>query len=151
MKKMILTAILSCFFFSGIAAQSFSLPRNYMPVGFNFGGGSEGFILGGEASVVFTGDQTGYGFFFDFEKTISGPKKIFFGPEFILGLDYSPIIGIGTEVGMVIDMETSRKGFMTSLFGLIKFPTVPYFRYFRLNGKNSCEAGFLLKCPVPLG
>ena len=63
-------------------AQNWNLPKNYMPIGINAGGGGSGRVFGGEISFIHTGDDFAYGFFFDVLKNKKG-SRIFAGPELL--------------------------------------------------------------------
>ena len=139
----ILTILLSL----QLNAQMFNLPKNYMPIGINAGGGGSGGVFGGELSFVHTGNELGYGFFIDVLKNKNG-NRIFAGPEiFIPG--YNSRIIIGLEAGGVTNTRTNKSGFMLGLF--IPYYVIPYFRYFHLGGESFAEAGVLFKFPIPIG
>ena len=127
-------------------AQTWNLPNNYMPIGINAGGGGSGRVFGGEVSFIHTGENFAYGFFFDVLKSKKN-NRIFAGPE-LLFPGYNSKFLFGLEAGGVTNTKTNKAGFMLGLF--IPYYVIPYFRYFRLSGKNTAEAGLLIKFPIPL-
>jgi len=74
-------------------------------------------------------------------------SRIFAGPEIFIPSNNSSMI-IGLEAGGVTNTKTNKSGFMLGLF--IPYYVIPYFRYFRLSGNNTAEAGLLIKFPIPL-
>lgn len=120
--------------------------RCYIPVGLNLGGGGNGGVIGGEASLISIGGGFGYGLFLDVLKTKTG-KRTFGGPEIFIPTDSD--IMLGFEAGAAKNTKTSESGFMAGVFFFImKNPLIPYIRYFNLAGKSTCEAGILFKCPI---
>ena len=144
----VLIAILTILCAVQADAQMFSLPKSYMPVGLNVGGGGDGLVVGGEVSFVFFGGSIGFGLFGDSLKTKKG-NRMFGGPEVFFGTDSDIIIGL--EAGAATNTNTSKSGFMSGLFLVMENPVIPYVRYFNLAGKSTVEAGVLLKLPIPLG
>ena len=118
-----------------------------MPIGINAGGGGSGGIFGGEVSIIHTGDDFGYGFFFDVLANKNG-NRIFAGPE-LLFPGYNSRYSFGLEAGGVTNTKTNKSGFMLGLF--IPYYVIPYFRFFHLGGESFAEAGFLFKFPIPIG
>ncbi|HPW50903.1 MAG TPA: hypothetical protein PKV85_00945, partial [Spirochaetota bacterium] len=102
----VLTIILSL----QLNAQNWNLPKNYMPIGINAGGGGSGGVFGGELSFVHTGDDFGYGFFVDVLANKNG-SRIFAGPEIFIPSNNSSMI-IGLEAGGVTNTRTNKSGFM---------------------------------------
>ena len=127
-------------------AQMFNLPKNYMPVGINAGGGGNGGVFGGEVSFVHTGDRIGYGLFIDVLRNKNG-NRLFAGPEIFIPTNSSFIIGL--EAGGATNTRTNKSGFMFGLF--IPYYAIPYFRYFHLGSESFAEAGILFKFPIPIG
>ena len=138
----ILTIILSL----QLNAQNWNLPKNYMPIGINAGGGGSGVFFGGEMSIIHTGDDLGYGFFIDVLANKNG-SRIFAGPEIFIPSNNFNII-TGLEVGAVTNTKTNKSGFMLGLF--FPYYVIPYFRFFHLGGESFAEAGILFKFPIPL-
>jgi len=130
-----------------LKAQTWNLPNNYMPIGINTGGGGSGGVIGGEVSVIHTGNDFGYGFFIDVLKNKKG-NRIFAGPE-LLFPGYNSRFLFGLEAGGAINTKTNKSGFMLGLF--IPYYVIPYFRFFHLGGESFAEAGVLFKFPIPLG
>ncbi|HPM35308.1 MAG TPA: hypothetical protein PLE16_12020, partial [Spirochaetota bacterium] len=116
----ILTLVLSF----QLNAQMFNLPKNYMPIGINAGGGGSGGVFGGELSFVHAGDRIGYGLFIDVLRNKNG-SRIFAGPEIFIPSNNSSII-LGLEAGGVTNTKTNKSGFMLGLF--IPYYVIPYFR-----------------------
>jgi len=139
----ILTLVLSF----QLNAQMFNLPKNYMPIGINAGGGGSGGVFGGELSFVHAGDRIGYGLFIDVLRNKNG-SRIFAGPEIFIPSNNSSII-LGLEAGGVTNTKTNKSGFMLGLF--IPYYVIPYFRFFHLGGESFAEAGVLFKFPIPIG
>ncbi len=144
--KIIITFLILLFSFQ-LQAQMFKLPKYYMPIGLNVGGGGNGKVIGGEASFVFAGDGFGYGAFIDSLKTKTG-NRIFAGAEIFIQ-SFSDLV-IGFEAGAATNTGTSKSGFMSGFFLVMENPFIPYIRYFNLSGKSTCEAGILFKIPIPL-
>lgn len=143
--KLFFTSLL--FFLSfHLNGQWFNLPKNYMPVGLNAGGGGNGGVIGGELSFLHFNDEIGYGLFFDAVKNKNG-NRIFAGPEFLAV--YKSKLIIGLEAGAVRNTGSNKTGFMAGIF--IPYYVIPYFRFFHLDRKSFAEAGVLVKIPIPLG
>ena len=128
-------------------AQNFNIASNYNPIGINAGAGNNGGVIGAEVSFVHLGDGLLYGLFFDALRNKDGYRG-FAGPEISFPLGSGRFIGL--EAGAATNFRTSEYGFMTGLFFFTKNPVIPYIRYFHIAGKNTAEAGVLVKIPIPI-
>ncbi len=144
--KLFYTAIVFLLSFH-LSAQGFNLASNYIPIGINAGAGNDGGVIGAEVSFVHLGDGLLYGFFFDALKNKDGYRG-FAGPEISFPLGSGTFIGL--EAGAATNFRTSEYGFMTGIFFFLKNPIIPYIRYFHIAGKNTAEAGVLVKIPIPI-
>lgn len=144
--KITITVLILLFSFQ-LQAQMLSMPKSYMPIGLNVGGGGNGGVIGGEVSFVFFGGDFGCGLFADSLKTNTG-NRMFGGAEVFIPTDSD--IFIGFEAGAAQNTKTSKSGFMAGLFFVMESPLIPYIRYFNLKRESTCEAGVLLKIPLPL-
>ncbi|MBP8082836.1 MAG: hypothetical protein KAZ87_06500 [Spirochaetes bacterium] len=133
--------------YSLLGAKPFDIASNYIPVGINAGAGNDGGVIGAELSFVHLGNHLVYGLFFDALRNKEGYRG-FAGPEIFFPLKSGTFIGL--EAGAATYFRTSEYGFMTGLFFFMKNPIIPYIRYFHIAGKNTAEAGVLIKIPLPI-
>ena len=140
-------AVLVFLFSIQLNANGFNFASNYIPIGINAGYGGNGLVLGGELSFVHFGNSFAYGLFIDALRNKNG-NRIFAGPEIFFPLKSGTFIGF--EAGAVTNFNTNKNGFMAGLFFFTKTPIIPYVRYFNISGKNTAEAGVLVKIPIPI-